>query len=778
MKMSQPVPSDPVTSLLQKLTSRQIGDLIVENRLNEEGYHFFYTVDNHDIHKYCFPGNIDGNDFEKDEVTNRINYDLENDKATAYDEFFCNISDEGPVFFLSEYITELSDFKASIEQRILSRIPLYNYSQRFLDYFNSIESSQINLIEDITLFISIATGFVKNGTQRLNDLLLNPNFVRSKDQLLALPSNRSFSLIYDDSNVHDSDLVDEVFSKFMIVSPHGNRFSKRTDSEAIARVLSINNKLIDEYSNDKGLLLYLSTTDVTKRVFNILSSILPNVNGYQFNFHRTVEQLFIKRLLQDLPHEQRLERLQKIQELIEFKENTNREQADDQFELEKSVVVSLKELRGRYVNTNLARRDQFEAIESLNRELEKVKVNMNFNRLKILFNNIKEFARKYKNGDVNISDLQVVETAFSIEQTFIAVFKKAIFVLKEKNHSIRVSRGNDKITGTGQHLPIVFRYLDGEQKCPFDEIAELYLDQFAFLKKDGENESCQNRIELATRLTTSLYEKDFSSHSMGDKLSFCLYLLILPLVTVDNKTNTEHAEKFLRDLYKIYSAIPQDIIYSDLLYSLAWVSRRNKKYTDAECFTNEGISKFPDDARFYHSRFLIRACHLYEEMTQEIALEEYRKILEDVNKAKENYTSIIKEKSHTIQVNILATLLNSEIYTYALCAKNLLDENGKMDMLYKAQEKLVELKSIMGSDYETYPEFLHTEAVVKFSMALYQPEQDLKRSSLLNALSILDKAIEQGSLLANYNVHSYRALKNIMEVQIQNIKSSNYTISG
>ena len=94
---------NPLLSLLERISYRQIKDLIFEQHLAREKYRFYYALDNHDIHKYCFPGNLEGREFERDNA-GKIKYDLESDRITAYEDFFTGINIDKPCFFLDEYI--------------------------------------------------------------------------------------------------------------------------------------------------------------------------------------------------------------------------------------------------------------------------------------------------------------------------------------------------------------------------------------------------------------------------------------------------------------------------------------------------------------------------------------------------------------------------------------------------------------------------------------------------------------------------------------------------
>jgi hypothetical protein len=748
-----------ISSLLQKVSSLQIEDLIIENNLAKEGYKFYYAIDNHDIHQYCFPGDFSGDKFEQDEQTNEINYDLETDRITAYDEFFKSLSEDNPVFFLNEYILELKDMKAELERRIM-RGPLFNYATEFNAYLEEIKPDKNQIIlEDFTLYIAIATGFIKNGAQRFNEIVKNPFFIYRSEQFDNIKNGRELLNVFIESHHSPANNTDRIFDLFMKLSKLGNRFSKRTDSEAIDRICRIN-QVAMQNGPSKTLILFLSTSKVTRDVAQHFQVFMPKVKFQPFNFHRTVEQLFIKRLLQDLDFDARHDRLEKCKQIITNRENLDKFRIDDwNYDWEKIFTENLKTIREKYVNTNLARKDQFQKIRELAEDLEKASKNMNLIKLKKLYSNLQTVAKRYTNELENINDIKIVETKFQLDQTFVPIFKKAIDKLKQ-GHPMKISRGKDFISGTGQHLPILFFYRSEKNAALTDQIAELYLSKLAFLHPSGTLELTRKIIDIAS----SIYDSIFDIRSLHDKLVLCLYMLILPEINHEGKTNNEVVEEFLQEIRHLDLTKLDDVLYSDLLYVLCWVLRRNTKYKEAMEITEKALDLFPKDPRFYHSRFLITICIQSSNPNDRATKSYFKSLLEDICKAADLYRERIDDRPDSIWTNILATLLNSEIYTEILSLRGNLDDSETRPILEKIMiEKLPRLKKIIGEQYEVYPEFLHTEAYFELLMSQNTSDPLEKAEWRDKSISTLRKAIEVGNKLVNYDTKSYSRLLETLE---------------
>lgn len=760
-----------IYSLLEKIKVNQIDDLILEEKLVKSGFKFHYLVDNHDILRFCFPGGFSGELFSR--INNEINFEIEADIIATYEDFFYNkLSVDNPIIFLDEYIYELK----SIHDQIIKCIQLselFNYADTFYKYLDdTISTPNIrsgNIYDDFTLFIAIATGYLSNGAQKYNYLLRNPNFIIKHDSDIPFANKGIIEEIFFESFSKTHDYNNKILKFFP-----KNRLSKRIDSEAISRIVYINKKLLlnNDINHTNLLFLYLSSTETSKNVFENITNLLPEVfvnNQFsRFNFHRTVEQLFLKRLFQDLTPEIKLERYESIKMLIIYKEYQSGNIRDIDFskpygeqefknnleQLEGIINSSLKELREKYIAVNFSRNEQFRDIEKLFSMLNQNDLATRFHKLNSFYKNLKEISLKY-DTTLNVEVIKDLEAQFKIEHTFIIVFKKSLQKLSQSN-TIEVSRGKDPISGAGQHMPVVFIGNNDYYSLLFDEIAMLYLNQFAFYESFEDRYLVMSKLQ---RLATNIYGKTPKIKNIEDKLVFCLYLLVLPEVQLfQDKLNNDYVKEFLISIEKSDNSLfNHDInLYSDFLYILTWVFRRNTNYDEALISTNKGLTLNPKDPRFHHSKFLINACKINE---NEAPVSHFYDLLEEIKLTKKLYEDFFVKlnKPDVIRINIEATLLNSEIYTEANIVAKTMDNSDNILVVKSLNKKIRALKNLITkvSIYDKYPEFLHTEALVSFLTSEFTKDMKKRKDLLFVSINLLNAAINKTQFLKNFKFQKY-----------------------
>lgn len=748
-----------ITSLFEKLTPYQIEDLISEHMLRKDSYEFYYAVDCDDIKRHCFPCGIDGTEFEKKE-NGDINYPLITDIITAYEDFFSEININNPVYFLDEYIPELQNLKKEIIDRIKMG-SFYLYTNNFYNYIDGGET--LSPKEDFTLFISIATGNLKNGAQRYNAILQNEYFIIKHEDLPNPILKNAFQSTYEKS----IDLSFEVYNVFKEITIKKRlRASKKIDGDAIARVIELNRSLI----NQKKIFLFLSSNEYSFNVFQKLITkkwYSPVISHKSFNFHRSVEQLFLNRLIKDLDYSEKLERLEQLKNFLAYREigliieDDKLKNDPDYLLLKEKVLQGFQELAEKYINFNFARNEQFKKIDELNKQLEDNKAYLKFGKLKILFKRLQEFASEYSTPEENIKEIEKLEKAFAINEIFFLVFKKAFQSLVSRM-VLNISRGGDYIVSTGHHLPIVFRTSSEPFYSRINQIIELYLSEFAFLeKKIDENALLRIKKEL-NDLIDEMYEDKFDDISLESKLVFCLYLLVLPQPRgLWEKKNNEYVEDFLSDLIQKLeeSNVPTDL-RSDCLYIISWVNRRNTHYFEAKKYALKGINEFPEDPRFDHSLFLIETCIMSYHQINSLEMYEYKLGL--IKSAADKYPSFLLGKSIEVEKNIKASLINSEVYTRIkiIEIKEELSQKEKEKEVNLLREKINNLKRYLGVDiYRKYPEFLHTEAHLELQESRILIKLEDKENKLEWAGKTLNESIKIAKQLIGYKIDDFKTLE-------------------
>lgn len=761
---------DQIISLLEKISSSQLDDLILEHQLSNEGYRFNYALDNHDFKSYCFPLGL-YNELYENLADAKI--DVESDKIVAYDDFFSGNQKDCIIFFLNEYAGELLALRARIIELNETGL-LTNYATTFEAYMESEEyKDNEDGVYGFTLFISIATGLLHDGSQRFNKVFYTPYFVFNGEQLHELAEPEPFLGIFDElEDPLERSQIEWVSGKLKGLKHKRSAVSSLIDSEAIIKVLSLNKRLLKEYKEKKTLLFFLSTTESCKEFFKENLALMPKVNEQAFNFHRTVEQLFINRLLSDLPYKDKMERLQVVRELVKFREDNpvDIELNDPQtYVVLKTIVVDkFKDLRERYIEAHLARKNQFVAIQELYNQSMEVTKGGNKGKLTRFFNRLQKKSREI-GGKNNLSLIKDLENTFQMEQIFVKVFKKAIVKLLE-GRPLVLSRGKDSIQSTGHHLPIVFRYRTKGATDLFNDIAAVYLSQIAFYTGNQNRDQDLTAVNRLKELTSSVSEFSLGTKTIEEKLFFCLYLLILPdAELLQGKSNSIYVQDFLLELNtQIRSGKTDRDLLSDYFYILAWVLRRNVDYSEAKKVTEEALNEFPDDARFIHSEVLLKICNTPKTRDKAILSRYYKNYLEDIYRAQHLYAELLEGKDHIIRTNINAALLNSEIYTHTLIY-SVAEDNEKVDLKGNLHDlrvnKLAALKEMLGSLYTEYPEFLHTEAFLEY----YETDLELTLEGKISKLSYAENTLQIGkkkaSALPGFKLKNFDELLHKIEMK-------------
>jgi hypothetical protein len=734
---------DDNLSLLQLLSIQQIEDLIHEEELKENGYTFNYFIDQDDLQKYCFPYGIKGQNFPNENIEKTI--EIDTDMLTAYFDFFDTLDENKLIFLLDEYLSEVINVKKTIIRLKNEQETLFNYADNFQHYLNKKNEEfpdEINhsyIQNDFTIFIAIASGLIYDGLERFNGIITNSFFIVTFDdfekQTIFHPNKKSLIEAFRFSTSEFEGITNQVIKVYK--ANHAYRPSKSIDAKAIARMSLINQRL--SKSNEKSLVLFLSSSSTTDMIFeNFDKSLLAKINNRKFNFHRNVQQLFISSLIKDLEPSEKKKQLEKLKRLVELRkihEDIIPDRIEDvEFQLiRKDFIEYINSLREQYVNLNYAR--QFENIKSLFNRLEKN--NSNYNKLKTLFNDLKKEHIKI-NLQKNITLLYDVLDNSLINQKFIIIYEKAFKFLKESGGNFFISRGLDCITGTGQHLPIIFKSIH----IIGDKVALLVIKNIFLAEEDSNlHEQLGIKSELI-EIVSNLLRQRHEERTFQDNLSLCLISLILPNVDDLEETNAEivyaYLEKIYQDLH--ISEIENDEdLYSDFLYLLASVARRLKKYSFSLKVIDKGIAKFENDGRFQHTKFLVLYCIYNQEKENRLPQEliaNLEEMLHLIQSAKLKLNNIFISKNEILTNNINATLLNSEIHTQCLLYE-LTDVN--LEELRKTH--LFRLKEIFKDDdlYNKYPEFLHTQAFLEFLE--YESEKDgmekeKKRKSALSAIEL------------------------------------------
>ena len=779
-----------IKSLLENLKPNQVNDLIIEHTLKyRHGYQFYYTLDNHDIYRYCFPLNIDGKGYDDAIKTQTINYSLETDYITAYEDFFNGISKDRPVFFLDEYRYECDSLRKIIVGMIQSN-STFNYYDKFSKYYESNKDN--NVKHDFTFFIALVSGALKDAATRFNSIVENDFFIRDEDDKAEIDHLADFKELFFNAYVDGYDLT-RTLKKIFPKSKRDDS-SSSIDCQAIARVLSVNKRLISnpQLVNKPTLFLFLSTTKSAYQLFNDekVNILLPKISTDEglltINFHRNAAQLFLNRLIKHLSPEDKLNRLKSAEKFLSYREkyqtiiaeyrsqeneNINKDSPDNDTQLleisktyeilEEKELTEFQYLLEGYVEINFQREEQMKEIEEYYKKFRDLFERKGYKALDKFYTELKSKYNANPKDYSYVNTIEIKEKELTIHYEFATAFKISLGLLRTETLVLR--RGGDEITGTGQHMPIVFTFSDPSRTL--DQTAEYFLEKYLITTEEELRHSVVNGLkEMATS-----YHASAETKSLEDKLAFCLYLLVLPELEGRTGKNTKIVIRFLKAHLELEELKLNEQLYSDYWYVLVWLLRRDgkrEKYAEALRLTNEAINHFKDDARFYHSRFLITACLLKGNAPGDDGAikTKLNSLIADIQQTKKLYPAILSYKSKVIQTNIEATLTNSDIYA------NLLLINATRPFGPDVAEKLndirmnqlVLLKNTMGDKYNKYPEFLHTEAYLESLESETKTTIADRIHKLNHAIKAINASIESALTLPGFDVDEFSLFRTEM----------------
>lgn len=706
-----------IYSILDTLSSNQIDSLIQEERLRNKGYSFFYTIDQYDIQRYCFPIGI----WELDKE-----YDVEylSDQFVALIDLFEN---NQQILLLDQYIDEFYQFRGILIEALFTKRRFVDEVRSFSSY---LESENSNIRNDFGILISTATGILIDGVSRFNNIIRKKKIIISDDDYdsdwAAKPMNQlTIEAIIDSKKIRE-DNVDKL-TKLSKKIKEGDQI--RRDCEAIDRVSQVNEKLIEK--NNKTLLLFVSSAPAFRNVyFNKDSNVeYPKIEGVDLNFHRSSAQIFLQLLLKG--EKDIIDQLKYIKDIILKRESAGSFDSED---LEKNFQYRLRQLRNRFAHEKLLRR--FDEYEKLNTQFEIFSEKTNkFNessyqvkRLKTLFDELQfDFQNRgsKKIGEHSIKLLDSINYEYELKRHFIDWLNRA----NESQDELLfiIQRGKDPVFGTGHHLPLFFKS-EGQQSQLISAIAKQYIKQeVAMLDEDIKSANAKIKSFIKENLKNYWQKKISIASEPEDVFIMCLLLLIIPIdrekLSIDLMPEyivSKIVEKYIEH---INNKTDKNNRLSDYLYLLVWVNRRLTDYKKARRFANKGNKLFPNDPRFKHGLLLIEYCKFREHVPN---VDLPKKIDNDAVKLLKSaisngilalilYNGINIDENDIVFKKNKAALMVGMVLIYSY----LFHYEGLNSWLAKGRELLSELKEYENNHYENQPEYRYVESVLEYQEYIY-----------------------------------------------------------
>jgi hypothetical protein len=726
-------------SILETLTLSQIDDLIQEVELKEKGYKFYFTVDQFDLVKYCYPVGLE-------KVDEEYSLDYLSDQFVALSGLFTN--EVKCMFLLKQYEDEFKDFRATIINMLFKGIEFVKDYEKFTDYLNS--DLKKNIKNDFGLLISASTGVLQEGVQRFN-FLANEKLITSYETFDKIAENypdlEPLKKSFESSTKINEEIVSKLKSAFLSGKSEvegRKQMAIENDCQAIDRICRINKNLINK--NEKILLLFLSSTSASRNIYFRKDIIdYPKILNKKFNFHRTSAQIFLQLLLKGTEKSEELNELNKIKDFIQKRNQFENIILENNFDnLFKNRIIIL---RNRYANESLLlQNESFKSLfDKLNNSNYSVKrLNKIYTDLMIKFNKTGlEGIIESKNEILSIIDY---------EYKFKEYYTNWLKMVNENNiqnnksenpYYFLIQRGLDPVFGTGHHLPLLF-INNGENKGVINAITERYIiDEVKFIKAniDSSNKHIINFI--SKNVEKYLVNNDNLDTDFEDILIRCLFILIIPYDR--SKTNNNEIriapEQTVLNILEKYLDDDNNMkvnLKSDYYYLLAWVARRNKEYEKSNEYCKKGKDINSTDPRFYHGQFLYNYCKFRELYPSNINCYEHNsfEILNFLNDAlSEGKTAMslyINWVDVEIEEKVLQKVKAALLAGLIIVLSNLYKFSNSEEYLKKGRVKLQELKSLEKEEYEEQPEYRYAESLLEYQeFLLLKNKNDSKANSKL-----------------------------------------------
>jgi len=713
-------------SIFREITLSDIDYLIAEHNLIKAGYKVVFIIDPDDIVNYCYPFGLSGTDDSRKDKP----IEIATDEQIAYYYFFENNTN---FVILDEYLDELKGFQNKIIYRkhlglkivdsfniLLEKYKKYknenNFSFEVFKDLNSISEYQISI------FLSVSIGSLRHGIQKFNKLESDKKLIITTDDLF----DSNFSSIVKEiiNNNKPSNLAQELFQIARAFSSDktekqlSNKLALLRDCNTIDRITSFNNKARER--NQKIIFSFLSSTKKSKRIYELIpEKLLIDFKEIMYNPLKSINQLFIQQICLDNHVDKTISNLEELREFIQSKQeketNSNQQYITEKNyrSFESRVVTARK----KFENTSLLLRYDSNKIEQ---SLLQNKAN-NPKWFHEVFNIIENVSKlvEYSEEIEQIKETSI--NKISYESDFINTLIEGIKKIEKGANIFVISKGLDYVSGLYNHFPIVYFINAQFSKEIISEIVRFYLSGKSNLK------SSQQLIKLINDTFSLVFNKNITNED--EKIIRLLIFLMLPVSKTDNipeRKAFERAENILKSESIQANYLPE------FYYITSWIARRIQKYEVSLSYAEKGLLLDNNDPRFYHSKALSNYC-LYMDNNKNINFLD--KAIADCFLAKEKYDKLSID-NNAIQKSTIAVL---NIEAYLLCLKFIHSNNESY--LQKAYRSL-EIMKHKESNFNQFPEFLHTESLILFQKYLFEKEptfKDISLQSIINAIKLNPK---------------------------------------
>lgn len=764
-------------SLLLELSEADFQTILDEfEYIFRKGYLCHYVIDVYEINEFCYPLGTRLDDKESIEKT--IGYI--SDEQYVFTRLFEGKSEK--VILLDEYFPELVTLKKVVANATIeANSALFKLRQYYTMLEKEVNYSSDNEIKEIirtklTQALAIILDKELMGFKKLIHLLQTNKILHSPYGLNQVEKDDILKKAFD---LHKGGaLTNDVFNKIMsldIMNPQNHNSNIRSaafyrDARVIDRISAINNYLHSSFKKRKTdklhLIYYFSSTIKSHQLFQEQSmlNLFPRVNSKVFNPVRNKRQLFLKYLCLADTYEESVynvnylkKKLQKIQ--IYYTQTKSTSPVDP------SILDNLKKEFNHYREyfENNAILNKYSSIKKLLEDaILFLKKSDNFNDLLELAQFIKRVGEN--TPETTIDKINSLDD-WDMQLRFSYFLSSCMAVSPENKTSLNVSTGKDIIRGTIHHLPILIQFSE-------KYISEKYSFFVNALLKPS-SEIVIDSIHSGLISDKPDYEYPSKVAFYEDKLFKSFILLLAP----EGFFPRERLDKITCEWVKnvlITKILPQKDsqgffeLSANYYYYIGWVLRRDNDIEPSIKWFKDAIKVFPDDGRFYHGLCLSKFC--FSETMKKREKEKIDLLFSAIENAK---LAIQKyPESDIIYIKSITALHNTIAYIFTCIfqiAKNQVAPSS-IKFLLLARENLEMVREREGKDFNKYPEYLHTEAVVnyceyQFNIKLF--DKSHKREHLVDArkkiaaatIAIIDSTGIQDSPLILNDKKKYHSLQ-------------------
>ncbi|MDR2408915.1 MAG: hypothetical protein LBE13_12500 [Bacteroidales bacterium] len=738
-------------SLLECITSQEVDDLIFEYELSLDEYKFHYFIDTNDINKYSFPfGFVANSNFDE---RDKRPIEVITDEQISY-HYLINNREECLLLF-DEHKEELINFVNKIERVKNIGLQIVDAFQRQADLFDKTSRGQFITFDNwkenqkllsefnVSALISIALGSLSDGEERLQKLMKDKLCYDKAEQLPQGVDKNIFS------SSQPSGITEKLFEQLCIsyyknvADDLGRLIARYKKCVVYDRLLNLN--YISK--NSRHLFLLISSGKTTnERLPKIAgeAGLNINVNEKNFNPTRSVNQIYLKLLLDNTnntSNEDKIKELEQIRKLVCTKENelSKKEEIN---ELLRKYRKGLEDFGEGYENISLLLSNFYK--ENFFREALTNRHITDPSNLNIA-NSISELLKISQ----DTGTLQKLRRSYvydiSISKNYNTVLQQATSKISSGDRTFNTYSGNDHVTNIYNALPLVF-FKEGNED--FKKIIREIAEYVRRLPIDNDNGGSQKIIQSINESFSLLFYKVVPNEE--EKIIMLIIFLMLNIGTDKHPESNDAAYHLIKEMLEVK---PIDKSWMPAFrYIESWIARRVKEYQQSINIAKRELEIDDKDPRFYHSIHLSYYCFYKDEKDNDKKLDYLTLSIENCQKAYVLYRKKNAEiNSESINLAYIA-ILNGIAYLNTL----IYEMKTEPENLRLAREYLNELKC-QDTNYFKQAEFAHTEAFLLKTEYLASNNRDVEK------LDLAGQAIERAINLRLMPKPDYQTLKNEIE---------------